>query len=130
MKSRVIGCMLVLASTAPALAQMEPTGPQTKPQFLAAQKTQFDGSDADHDGVVTKPELSSAIARMMGSELPTEMLDAIYKTMDTDGDGKATTAEAAATASARFDKWDGNHDGTLSVEEQQAGMQALMQSFQ
>ena len=127
--SKLIAGAMTLILAAPAFAQMPPTSPQTPPQFLAAQNTQFDTTDANHDGVVTKAELSAAMAQMMGSEPPAAMLDAIYRMMDTNGDGKATAAEGAAAAQARFARWDTNHDGTLSVEEQQAGMMAMMQEL-
>lgn len=128
--SKLLAGAIALVLAAPAMAQMPPTSPQNGTQYLAAQNAQFDSTDANHDGVVTKAELSSAMAQMMGAEPPAEMLDAIYKMMDTNGDGKATAAEGAAAAQARFARWDTNHDGTLSVEEQQAGMMAMMQALQ
>ena len=124
MKLYLLAGAVALGVAAPALAQRGPQGPQTKAEFQAAQKAQFDGFDADHDGAVTKAELSAALEKRMGSTPPDPIIDGALKRMDTDGDGKATAAEADAAALARFDQWDANHDGTLTPEERQAGMQA------
>lgn len=98
-----------------------PPGPQTRDQYLAAQKARFAGLDANGDGVVTKAEMSAAIEKRMGSAPPAQMIDGQFARMDTDGDGKATAAEADAAAAARFTALDTDKNGTLTPEEQAAG---------
>lgn len=107
---------------APALAQRGSMGPVTHDAYVTMQKQRFDMMDADHDGVVTKEELTAQLAARMGEAPPAERVDALFKTMDTDGDGKATAAEVAAGAETHFTAMDTNHDGTLSEEEFRAGM--------
>ncbi|QJU56469.1 EF-hand domain-containing protein [Sphingomonas sp. AP4-R1] len=111
-----------MLSGAPALAQRGPMGPVTHDAYVAMQKQRFDMMDADHDGVVTKEELTAQLTARMGEAPPAERVDALFKTMDTDGDGKATAAEVAASAESRFAAMDTNHDGTLSEDEFRAGM--------
>lgn len=130
MKLHVLAGALAIGLAMPALAQRGPQGPQTRADFQAAQKAQFDRLDANHDGIVTKDELTAAISERMGGTPPAPMIDMMFKRLDTDGDGKATAAEADAAAMARFDQWDTNHDGTLTPEERQAGMQAMRAAMQ
>lgn len=125
--------MMLLAATGlaalaltPALAQRGPQGPMTLDQYKAAQKERFDAMDANKDGVVTKKEMSDQIAARMGDTPPAEMVDRFFATIDTDGDGKATAAEAEAAETARFAALDTDHDGTLTPEERRAGMAGMM----
>jgi Ca2+-binding EF-hand superfamily protein len=116
---------------APALAQMGQRGePVTRDQYIAAQKQRFTNMDANNDGVVTKDELSAGLAKRTGNAPPAAMVDAAFRMIDTDGDGKATAAEAEAAAGKQFDAWDTNKDGTLTPEERRAGMMAMMQRAQ
>ena len=46
--------------------------------------------------------------------------DAIFKSMDTDGDGRVSRAEHAAGAKKMFDKMDANHDGFVTADEMSA----------
>jgi Ca2+-binding EF-hand superfamily protein len=118
--------LATMLASATAMAQRGPQEPVTRDAFLAMQKERFEAMDANHDGVVTKEELSAQIAARMGSAPPPERIDALFKTMDTDGDGKATAAEVATAAAARFDAMDSNHDGSLSPEEFRAGTGQMM----
>jgi hypothetical protein len=127
MKQIVIAAALMLGLAARAEAQM---GPVSRADYEAGSKAQFAQADANHDGIVTKDELTAAIAKAMGGPPPQQMVDSIFHLIDTDGDGKATAAEADAADMARFDKWDTNHDGTLTPEEAQAGRAALMAEMQ
>jgi hypothetical protein len=113
-------------ASATTMAQRGPQGPVTRDTYLAMQKERFEAMDANHDGIVTKDELTAQIAARMGSAPPPERIDALFKTMDTDGDGKATAAEVTAAAEARFATMDANHDGTLSEDEFRAGMSQMM----
>ena len=122
MKFPIIAGAIALGIAAPALAQRGPQGPQTKAEYVAAQKERFANFDTNKDGVVTKDEVSAAMAARMGNAPPQQMLDALFAQIDTNGDGKATADEADAAAAARFDMLDANHDGTLTPEERRAGM--------
>ncbi len=46
--------------------------------------------------------------------------DAMFKAMDTNGDGQVSRAEYAAHAQKMFDKMDANHDGMVTVAEMNA----------
>ena len=123
------GLMLGGATVASAQTQAQ-TQPQTPPQtipradFLAQSKSQFAVADADHDGVITKAELRTAIATGGGGEPPAEMVDQVFTALDANRDGEATGAEVEAHDLALFDRWDTNHDGRLAREEMIAGSQA------
>jgi hypothetical protein len=116
------GMVAIALTSGAALAQRGPMGPVTHDAYVAMQKQRFEAMDANHDGVVTKEELSAQIAARMGQTPPAERIDALFKTMDTDGDGKATAAEVAAGAETHFAAMDTNHDGTLTEDEFRAGM--------
>ena len=130
MKLHLLAGALAIGLAVPAAAQRGPQAPQTRAGFEAQQKSQFDHLDTDHDGVLTKAEFTAAITARMGRTPPDEMVAMMFSRLDTDGDGKATAAEADTAAMARFDQWDSNHDGTLTPEERQAGMQAMRQTMQ
>jgi len=125
MKKIIIASLLAFGMAAGAGAQMM-GGPISRADFLAVGKAQFTATDADHDGVMTKDELSAAITKQMGSAPPQDMIDQIFKMLDTNGDGKATAAEVEASQASRFDQWDTNHDATLTPEEAEAGRAAMM----
>ncbi|WP_404710741.1 EF-hand domain-containing protein [Sphingomonas sp. MMS24-J13] len=121
--------LMAIAACVPALAQRMQE-PVTRDQYIASQKERFTRMDANGDGVVTKDEISAQMAKRMGNAPPSEMIDALFKRIDTDGDGKATLAEATAAAGAQFDAWDTNKDGTLTPEERRAGQMGMMQGMQ
>ena len=75
----------------------------------------FDEIDANRDGQVSFDELRAFHAAKRGAH-GAKML----KSIDTDGDGKVSKAEALAAAAARFDRADANKDGFLTVEEMKA----------
>lgn len=123
----VIAGVMMAGLAAGAQAQM---GPVSRADFLAGGKMQLSATDADHDGVITKAELTAMIAGQMGGAPPTEMIDRIFPMMDTNGDGKAIMAEAEASQATWFDKADTNHDGTLTPEEGAAAQAAMMAAAQ
>lgn len=129
MKQLMFAGAVALVLAAPAAAQM-PTGPMSKADFMAHGKAQFDAADTNHDGMVSKEELSATIAKQMGSAPPPEMVDKIFNAMDTDHDGKVTAAETEKLRSDSFDKADTNHDGTLTPEEMAAARAAAMAAQQ
>lgn len=114
--------LAALLACAPAMAQRGAQGPMTRDAFVAAQQERFVAMDTNKDGVVTKDEMSAQFAARMGSAPPQQMIDMIFARIDTDGDGKATAAEAAAAEAARFTALDTDHDGVLTPEERRAGM--------
>jgi Ca2+-binding EF-hand superfamily protein len=125
MKTMTIAGALALGLAMPAMAQM-PSGPVTKADYMARGKAQFDAADANHDGVLTKEELTAVMTAQMGSAPPQQMIDTIFAAMDTDHDGKVTAAEAEKLRGDRFDQADANHDGTLTAEEMEAARAAAM----
>ena len=114
-----------LAATA-ATAQRGPQGPVSRDAYLADQKTRFAEMDANHDGVVTKDELVAGITAFRGKAPPADRADEMFKTLDADGDGKATVAESDAAAAARFTALDADKDGMLTIEEYRAGAARMM----
>ena len=125
MKTTMIAGALALGLAMPALAQM-PSAPISTADYMARGKAQFDAADANHDGVLTKEELSAVMTAQMGGAPSQQMVDTIFGAMDTDHDGKVAAAEAEKLRGDRFDKADANHDGTLSSEEMEAARAAAM----
>ena len=125
MKTTMIAGALALGLAMPALAQM-PSGPISRADYMARGKAQFDAADANHDGVLTKEELTAVMTAQMGGAPSQQMIDTIFGAMDTDHDGKVAAAEAEKLRGDRFDKADANHDGTLSSEEMEAARAAAM----
>ena len=125
MKTTMIAGALALGLAGPALAQM-PSGPIAKADYMARGKAQFDAADANHDGALTKEELTAVMTAQMGSAPPQQVIDTIFGAMDADHDGKVTAAEAEKLRGDRFDKADTNHDGTLTPEEMDAARAAAM----
>jgi len=122
MKQSIILGALALGLSMPALAQGP--GPITRTDYIARGKAQFEASDTNHDGAITKDELNAVMTAQMGSAPPANMLDGIFAALDTDHDGKITAAEAEKLRSDSFDKADANHDGTLTPEEVDAARAA------
>jgi len=118
--------LAILLAAAPALAQRGPQGPVKLDEYLAKQKERFADMDTNHDGVVTKEELTAFIAARMGEAPPADRVDAMFRLIDTNGDGKATATEAEAAETARFAAMDTDHDGVLTPEERRAGMMHMM----
>jgi Ca2+-binding EF-hand superfamily protein len=116
---------LAAIATAAAAQTPPPAAPEaiTRAEFTANSRAQIAQADANHDGVVTKPELEAVITKAMGGPPPAGMIDGVFGALDTNHDGKATAAEIEAHDLALFDRWDTNHDGKLTREEMMAGSQ-------
>jgi hypothetical protein len=120
-----IAGLVALGFAGPAIAQPV-MGPIARADFLAQGKAQFKMMDTNHDGAITKDELSAMMAKQMGTAAPQPMIDTIFTALDTNGDGKLTQPEVEGVQAKRFDQWDTNHDGTLTPEEATAGRQSMM----
>lgn len=124
-----VAALATMIAAVPALAQGPggpPQGPQTRAEYVAAQAARFKMMDANGDGTVTKDEATAAMTRD-GNAPPAQMIDRLFGQMDTNGDGKAMAAEAAAGADARFTALDTDKDGTLTPDERRAGFQRPQQ---
>jgi len=77
----------------------------------------FDRIDTNKDGFITFDELRAAHQQGQGER---------WKKLDTDGDGRISRAEAAASPklAEHFDRIDTNKDGYLSAEDLQAARAA------
>ena len=74
-------------------------------------------------GVLVLVMGSASIAAAKGGArggMGPERMDAMFTTLDTDGDGKITTEEFAAASAKRFAEADANSNGFLSSEEMTA----------
>lgn len=98
--------------------------------------------DPNGDGVTTKDEMLAAAAARFDKldtdkdgKLSTAEISAapgggrMMQRADTNGDGVVTRDEMAAAAAMRFDRIDTNHDGKIDAAEKDAVMQ-MMQSRQ
>ncbi len=123
MKQIVIATALAFGMVAPVAAQQPES--VTRADFQAQSRAQFAAADANHDGVLTKDELTAVLTRTFGSAPPPEVVDGIFGELDANKDGKATAAEVEAHDMARFDQWDTNHDHVLTADEMAAGRAAM-----
>jgi Ca2+-binding EF-hand superfamily protein len=80
----------------------------------------FDEIDANHDGQITADELRAFHEKMRGEK--GKHLGAMFKKLDTDGDGRISRAEAQAAPrlAERFDAIDANKDGFITMDEMKA----------
>lgn len=74
-------------------------------------------ADANKDGVVTKEELAKSFAERRGARAGNPVGERFFAALDTDKDGKISTAEWNASGDRRFARLDRNHDGVVTVEE-------------
>jgi Ca2+-binding EF-hand superfamily protein len=81
----------------------------------------FDEIDANHDGQISADELRAFREKQGGDA--TKHRGAMFKKLDTDGDGRISRAEAQAGAprlAEHFDEIDTNKDGFISMDEMKA----------
>lgn len=105
---------------------------------LAAEKidpklqAEFDRSDANHDGVLTRAEIDARVAKMDvgANKMPPGKAKAIsaawFNTADANHDGKVTPAEMQGLFRALASRYDTNHDGVVSLEERNAARAAII----
>jgi len=112
---------LLLLSAAPAAAQA------IDPKIRA----EFDKTDANHDGVLTRAEIDARVARMdvgktkMPPGKAKQISGAWFMTADANHDGKVTPAEMQGLFRALASRYDTNHDGVVSIEERAAARAAV-----
>lgn len=85
-----------------------------KSQQLKQREAAFRQLDKDKNGSLSLQEFNAALAAQNAKPNVT----AYISRLDTNKDGKVSTAESRAPSAARFDRMDLNKDGILSVDEQ------------
>jgi len=123
--------LLALGVTTPALAK---TGPvrtatiKTDPRLVA----EFNARDTNHDGALTKQEVAAGIARMRVGKGPnaaaqTQALTELwFSRADANRDGRVTMPEMQQLMVNVAAKYDTNHDGVVSREEQRAAQARML----
>ena len=112
----------LLIAAAPAAAQA------IDPKIRA----EFDKTDANHDGVLTRAEIDARVARMdvgknkMPPGKAKQISGAWFNTADANHDGKVTPAEMQGLFRALASRYDTNHDGVVSLEERAAARAAVV----
>jgi hypothetical protein len=112
------------------------TNRRTGPGFSGFARARFCGdADLSRDGKVTRSEFDTIVAKEFarasggGATLTLAQFSAeqaarfrdmnagMFKRLDSDGDGKLSLAEFAASSERMFDRLDKNHDGVITPEE-------------
>ncbi len=96
----------------PAARRQAEQGPMTLEQMLERAERGFDRADTDSDGVVTTAELEAAAETLPNARN--------WARADRDGDGRLTRDEFRSVVAWRFQRMDGDGDGTVSLAERQA----------
>jgi Ca2+-binding EF-hand superfamily protein len=137
MLKRNLSLILLLLSTAPALAAPDPTTDAPRParpansgmmrydtnkdgfvdrdEWKAGQEARFLQLDTDKDGKLTKQELFAQSRTT--SDRALEQQEAFFRRLDTDRDGFVSKAEFMAQADKNFARCDLNHDGKINTDE-------------
>ena len=111
----------LLIAAAPAAAQA------IDPKIRA----EFDKTDANHDGVLTRAEIDARVARMdvgknkMPPGKAKQISGAWFNTADANHDGKVSPAEMQGLFRALASRYDTNHDGVVSLDERAAARAAV-----
>ena len=98
-------------------------GKLTKTEFMQARERDFAALDANRDSVVTKEEFFDPKLHGIGQLNSTELVQAKqiwsrqFAGLDTDKNGKLTTAEDASFEQRSFEKLDRNKDGDITLTE-------------
>ncbi|MCP3735069.1 EF-hand domain-containing protein [Sphingomonas sp. RP10(2022)] len=95
-------------------------------------KADFDKTDTNHDGFLTRAEVDARVARMdVGkAKMPAGKAKAIagawFNTADANHDGKVSPAEMQGLFRALASRYDTNHDGVISLDERAAARAAVL----
>lgn len=95
-------------------------------------RAEFDKTDANKDGVLTRAEIDARVARMdVGkAKMPPGKAKAIsgawFNTADANHDGKVTPNEMQGLFRALASRYDTNHDGVVSLDERAAARAAVI----
>ncbi len=121
-----------LLGGASAFAQDLPDRPISRAEVISAVRSQFQGIDANHDGVVTRAEFEAFRSRQAssgeGGDGPFNHVGGHwFDHADPDGTGRVTLAQAEQHPLQLFDMADINHDGVVSPTE--ARMAMALSSF-
>jgi Ca2+-binding EF-hand superfamily protein len=87
-------------------------------EFLAGHDKRFGDMDANADGFVTQDEIKSAFAKFHERHG-----DRFFDRLDTDKDGKISSAESVAMEAKHFQDMDADGDGFVTKDEAQAAME-------
>ena len=123
---RLTLCAALVAGVAlPAAAQ------ETHASAAAKYNLEFNATDLNHDGVLTRAEVQARILKMQaaGSRIDAvhakRLADLWFDNADTNKDGKVTRAEGQALLARMFDRSDRNRDGQVDADEQAAAGRAM-----
>jgi hypothetical protein len=89
----------------------------TRQQAQQRAEMLFQRLDANHDGVLTRPEAEQA-ASQMGGQAGGRRAGRLVERLFAQGDS-VTQAQFQGQALARFDRQDINHDGVVTADERQ-----------
>jgi len=124
----LVSAASMLAFASPALGQAAAPKPVSKADYLKTVDGRFGAIDTNHDGVLTKAELSAAedkMAQQLTAARNQRMREEFNK-LDTNKDGKlsfdefmaaAPPVRAAQTPDQIIQALDKNHDGKISADE-------------
>ena len=124
----VLGTAPAFAATPAKKAPVKTSQIKTDPRVAA----EFKARDLNHDGVLSRPEVTASIARMqagksqMGAGQTQALTDLFFLHADANHDGKITLAEMQGLMVAVAAKADTSHDGVVSVAEQRAAQARMM----
>jgi hypothetical protein len=118
----LLAALPVLMLATPALAQ------KVDPRIRA----EFDKTDANRDGFLSRAEVDARVARMDAGKMkmPASKAKAIsgawFNTADANHDGKVSPAEMQGLFRALASRYDTNHDGVVSLDERTAARAAVI----
>ncbi|AXJ95411.1 MULTISPECIES: EF-hand domain-containing protein [unclassified Sphingomonas] len=95
-------------------------------------RAEFDRTDTNHDGFLSREEIGARVARMdvgktkMPPEQAKMFADRWFTTADANHDGKVSLYEMQGLFRAIASRYDLNHDGVISLDERAAARAAVI----
>jgi EF hand len=125
-KAFLIGLGLASSLAAPAFAQPgQPPADIHRADVDTRVRERFGRADLNHDGAITQDEITTIVGMMQANGAPPQAAERIQAMFARDAqNGRITIADIVQRQLATFDAADANHDGTLTVAEQQAARAA------